>query len=170
MGDQAEPDGIEQRSVIRIKDEADCRHGQNPANRPARRLEHDQDRQRPAHQVDRIRFGRAVNELAEIDERPGQPHNGEGDERPVEHRHAAAIPFDGRKQEEGQHQGDEQKAHTIDLRLNDADDPVQGVHRKTDRKDRGEDARSTRELASRRFGFERLDQLIRVRGHACCSV
>ena len=69
------------------------------------------------------------------------------------------------------------KADAIDLRLDDGDDPVQGVHRKSDRQHRGKETGQAGKLAGRSVGFERLDQLIRPLicgrvqcGQACCAV
>jgi len=67
MGNDAEADQIEQRSVERVEDEERGRDRQHPSRRAARRFEHQQDADRAERHVARCRIGGAVDEVVKID-------------------------------------------------------------------------------------------------------
>ena len=70
-----------------------------------------------------------ADELVEVDDRPGQDQHRDDGQRPVDRRHPAAPGGDGRVEHERQDQCDQQEADPVDLRLDDAHDPVEGVER-----------------------------------------
>ena len=56
------------------------------------------------------------------------------------------LPAHRREKKERQDQGEQQEAHAIDLRLNDGDDPVQGVDREAYGQRGGKDTQRTGKL------------------------
>ena len=133
MRDQAQTDEVEERPEVPIDQESEGRRRQNPTDGAARRFEHEADRDDPEGDIEPGRRGGAVDELPEVDDRPGQRDHGGAQQQPVDDADAGSRRARTRKQEEGQRQRHHQERDAIDLRLDDADDPVERVGRHADR-------------------------------------
>ena len=103
------------------------------------------------------RVGGAIDEAAEVDDRPGE--RADRRRRPASsraHGPRPEAPAPRGKQQKDQNERDEQKADAIDLRLNDEEHPVERIERQADREHRRDATRSSLERTSLRFlkGFE----------------
>jgi len=133
MRDQVEPDPVQQRAGPRVQQECERGCRQHPPDRAAGRFEHEPDGDGSENQIDGGRLGRAIDELPEIDQGPDESDRRESDENPIGERHAIrrAQTRGRRIQQERQNQRNEKEGDPVDLRLDDEEDPVDRVRRKT---------------------------------------
>ena len=78
--DHPEADEIQQGTVERVEDEDGGRDGEHPPRRAARGFEHEHDHRGAEQHVAPGRVRRAVDEVVEVDERPRERHDGDGDQ------------------------------------------------------------------------------------------
>ena len=143
---------------------------QDPADRAARGLQHEQDGGHAEDQVERVGLDRAAHELVEDDERVAQGHDGQHREQPVGDAGALA----GRRlalgalgglapsavDQERHGQGHGQEGRAVDLGGQRVEDPVEGVQRQPDAGGRDQEPRDAREPPSRALALEVLGQLV----------
>ena len=133
--EEIEPNQFEVRSVVAVQQERGRRDRQDRTDGSARRLQHHQRRHRAQQQVDGRRCRRAVDELIEVDDRPGEcdrvrsPPSTQSS-AVTRARHRGCIG----KTRKVRMRVIEQEADAVDLRLDDADHPVEGVERESRRK------------------------------------
>ncbi len=142
----AEADAIEDRTAPPVGDEGDRRRRQDPPDRSPRGFEHEQDRQTAERDVDGQGVGGAIDEAAEVEDRPRRARRPtaptSAQSRARRGRRARRAPR--REEQKDQDQRDEQEADAVDLRLDDEEDPVERVEREADGEAGRESARRIR--------------------------
>ncbi len=129
MRQRPETDGCQRRPEKAVGEKQRGRRRQNPTDRPSRRFEHQENGEPTQHEIDDERCCRAIHELFEVDEGPGERDDCGAGKQPVDGRDTGDARPSGRKTEEHENERDQQEADAIDLWLDDADDPVEGVER-----------------------------------------
>ena len=159
VGDESQADEIEHGTVERVGDEGRRRHRQDRARRAPRRFQHESDQRRAEGDVDGRGIRGAIDEGLEVEDRPGQRRRRRSRSAPS--RRAARARAIGRGprgiEQETEHQRQEQERDAVDLRLDDADDPVQRVARQPHGQRRGQRRGAARQLARGRLEREILD-------------
>ena len=127
MRDEIQADAIEQRSGHGIDEEQQRGNRKHPSCRAPCRFEDDEKCDAPRRDVDDVWRCRAIDKGVDVAERPCERGHYQHDPESVPQRM-----HPGRSRRVGddrQHERDEQEADPIDVRIDDADGPVQRVGR-----------------------------------------
>ena len=161
MREDFETNRLQERAVVTVEQEGDGGDRQEPADRAAGRLEHQQRGHRAEQDVEPARGRGAVDELVEVDDWPGQDQHRDGGQRPVDRRHPGAPGGDGRVEHENEDQRDQQEADPIDLRLDDAHHPVECVERQPGGQHPDQPVGKAGQLSCRGFGVRVVAEIDR---------
>ena len=146
-----EADQLEERAIVGICQETQRCDGKERPNRSACCFEDQHRRDDSQYEVGAAGGRRPVDELIEIDEWPPESDNRERHEAPVEHRDPRTPPRVRRVEEERQDKREEEKGRSVDLWLDNSDDPVQRIEGESCSQRCRDGGRPSRELTGR-FG------------------
>ncbi len=157
VADERQPNPIEQRTVVAVREKGHHSHWKNQSACASRCFEDEQDGNTAKHDVDRERRRCPVHERIEVEDWPRQRDDAQRGQHPVDRRDLLARPATA-IEKEGQNERDEEKADSIDLRLDNGDNPIQRVQRERDGESASERASPAAQGSRPAFALKLFDR------------
>ena len=163
----------DQPAQVRVREEGEADRRQDPPDRAARRLQHEQHGHHAGGHVEPFGCRRAAEQVVGRHRRVPDGDERQQPERPVEHRGPLRRVLGGARaparaeHEERQQQRDGEERRPVLLRVDRVEDPVDGEQRQPGAEDRHDHRRGARQPAAGALGLELLEQPLlgpRIRG------